>query len=155
MNWKPPMHRHSSGCYTHSKNLISMRRLSPPTARGASLKGQLFASTDLRLNQTNDWPVPPDKGYPTLDKELPEKRWHFTAETERVERCRIAAIFSVRGPGESDPDFSITASENQIALSAGNTTAQINLSPDESTVLSLSSGPEKSDHSVLISRSII
>ncbi|MDE2797282.1 MAG: hypothetical protein OXI94_01320, partial [Gemmatimonadota bacterium] len=87
-------------------------------------------------------PVPPDKGYPTLDKELPEKRWHFTAETDRVKRCRIAAIFSVRGPGESDPDFSITASENQIALSAGNTTAQINLSPDECTVLSLSSGSE-------------
>ena len=110
--------------------------------KGASLKGQLFASTDLRLSQTDDWPVPPDKGYPTLDKELPEKRWHFTAETERVKRCRIAAIFSVRDPDENDPDFSITASENQIALSAGNTTAQINLSPDESTVLSLSSGLE-------------
>ena len=110
--------------------------------KGASLKGQLFASTDLRLSQTNAWPVAPDKGYPTLDKELPEKRWHFTAETERAKRCRIAAIFSVRGPDESDPDFSITAPENQIALSAENTTAQINLSPDESTVLSLLSGSE-------------
>ncbi len=110
--------------------------------KGASLKGQLYGSTDLRLSQTNAWPIAPDKGYPTLDKELPEKRWHLTAETERVERCRIAAIFSVRGPGECDPDFSMTVSENQIALSAENTTAQINLSPDESTVLSLSSGPE-------------
>ena len=110
--------------------------------KGASLKGQLFGSTDLRLSQTNAWPIAPDKGYPTLDKELPEKRWHLTAETERVERCRIAAIFSVRGPGESDPDFSMTVSENQIALSAENTTAQINLSPDESTVFSLSSRSE-------------
>ena len=112
--------------------------------KGASLKGQLFGSTDLRLSQTDAWPVAPDKGYPTLDKELPEKRWHLTAETERVERCRIAAIFSVRGPGESDPDFSIAVSENQIALNAENTTAQIkiNLSLDESTVLSLSSGSE-------------
>ena len=140
MNWKPPKHRHSSGCYTHSKNLISMQTTVTSNRKGASLKGQLFGSTDLRLSQTNAWPVPPDKGYPTLDKELPEKRWHFTAETERVKRCRIAAIFSVRGPGESDPDFSITASENQIALSTGNTMAQINLRPDESIVLDLSSG---------------
>ena len=103
MNWKPPKPRHFSGCYTHSKNLISMQTTVTSNRKDASLKGQLFGSTDLRLSQTNAWPVPPDKGYPTLDKELPEKRWHFTAETERVKRCRIAAIFSVRGPGESDP----------------------------------------------------
>ncbi len=110
--------------------------------KGASLKGQLFGSTDLRLSQTNAWPVAPDKGYPTLERELPEKCWHFTAKAETAARCRIAAVFSARGPDERDPEFSLAVSDGQLALFAGNTTADVKLSPDERVVLSLSSGSD-------------
>ena len=110
--------------------------------KGAALKARLFASTSLRLSQTNAWPVPPDKGYPTLERELPQKRWHFTAETERVAQCRIAAVCSVQGPNERAPDFSLAVSDGRIALLVGDATAEINLSADESTVLALSAGSD-------------
>ena len=109
---------------------------------GASLTGQLFGSVGFEMDQTDDWLVEPDKGFPTLTLPLPDKRWHFTAETEPVDRCRIAAIFYVCGPGEDAPEFSVTESNGQITLTAQDATAQINLSADEKTVLSLSSGSD-------------
>ena len=110
--------------------------------KGAALTARLFASTALRLSQTDAWPVPPDKGYPTLDRELPPKRWHLTAETEKVARCRIAAVCAVQGPNERAPDFSLTVSDGRIALSVGDATAEIDLSADERAVLALSAGSD-------------
>jgi hypothetical protein len=76
--------------------------------KGAALTGSVYASTTLSLRQTDDWLVAPDEGYPTLTRPLPPKRWHLTAETDApVSRCRMAALFSVQGPGEQAPDLKI------------------------------------------------
>jgi hypothetical protein len=101
---------------------------------GASLTGHLLSSTDLSLSQTDEWIVQPDEGYPTLTKPLPPKRWHFTTKSESVARCRIAALFSVQGPGESAKNLNISTDGDSVLFDLeenGETYAgEIDLSPD-------------------------
>ena len=112
---------------------------------GASLEGRLFCSNTLSLSQTNAWHVAPDKGYPTLEKELPEKRWHFTAEAERTDRCRIVAVFSVQGSGEDKPEFSVTELDRTLTIEAPDVTAQVSIDENATTVLTVSSEGESMD----------
>jgi hypothetical protein len=119
-----------------AQTLVSRRQ-------GASLRGQLYASTALTLSQTDEWPIAPDEGYPTLTRPLPEKRWHLTAETERTDRIRIAAFFTVRGPGESVPEMSLSAEESRIAFRCGSgARGWIDLSPGSGDLLKVSCGEE-------------
>jgi hypothetical protein len=112
---------------------------------GASLTGSVYASTALSLCQTDDWIVAPDKGFPTLTKPLPPKRWHVTAETnEQTDRCRIAAIFSVRGPGEDAPEINTQQDGDRVLFEyqANGSTCrgQISLDPNASGILMIDSG---------------
>jgi hypothetical protein len=107
--------------------------------KGASLNGQLFASSTLSLSQTDEWPVHPIEGYPTYDGELPEKRWHFSAETEEAVCCRIAAVFSVQGPGEERPEFSVKHSGQSLTVAANGVTANVSLDENASNILTVSS----------------
>ena len=107
--------------------------------KGASLHGQLFASSTLSLSQTDEWLVDPIKGYPIYDGELPKKRWHFTAETEASKRCRIAAVFSVRGPGEDAPEFSVKHTDQTLSVAANGVIATVSLDESASNVLTVSS----------------
>ena len=84
---------------------------------GASLTGHLYASTSLSLQQTDDWIIQPSEGYPTLTKPQPPKRWHFTAETTPIRRCRIASIFSVHGPGDQEPEIDFSADQDTVSFS--------------------------------------
>lgn len=119
------------------------RRMVTSRRNGASLSGQLYASTALTLSQTDAWPVAPDEGYPTLSRPLPEKRWHFTAQTERTNRIRIACVFSVQGPGEVPPDVRVSIEGNRIAFEYGSDVAgSIDLSPDSREVFQVSCGAE-------------
>ena len=63
-------------------------------------------------------------------------------ETEKVARCRIAAVCAVQGPNERAPDFSLAVSDGRIALSVGDATAEIDLSAAERVVLALSAGSD-------------
>lgn len=81
---------------------------------GAKLLGHLFSSTSLSLRQTDEWPVAPDKGYPTLTKPLPKKRWHLTAETDSTDQCRIAALFAAAGPEESPAELNAVQEESML-----------------------------------------
>jgi len=109
--------------------------------KGASLAGRLYASTDLTLSQTDAWPVAPDEGYPTLTRPLPAKRWHFTAETERTDRIRIAAICTVQGPGEQEPDLNVSVQGKRITFRYGqDVTGRLGLSPDSDEVLQVRQG---------------
>ena len=110
---------------------------------GASLTGRLYASSALTLSQTDAWPVAPDKGYPTLTRPLPDRRWHFTAETEQTNRIRIASIFSVQGPGEDAPDLSVSSEGSRIVFRYGQgVTGYVDLSPGSGGVLRASCGEE-------------
>jgi hypothetical protein len=84
---------------------------------GASLTGHLYASASLSLRQTDDWIIQPDEGYPTLTKPHPPKRWHFTAETTPIERCRIASIFTVHGPGDPKTDIDFSVDQDAVSFS--------------------------------------
>ena len=110
---------------------------------GASLTGLLHASTPLRLRQTDAWPIAPDEGYPTLKRPVPEKRWHFTAESERTDRIRIASIFSATGPGESALGLHVSVAGDRVAFDYQGATGYIDLSPDSSEVLRANCGAEQ------------
>ncbi len=107
--------------------------------KGTSLKGQLFASCELSIEQTDDWLVAPNKGYPTYDGDMPDKRWHFTAESEERARCRIAAVFSVRGPDEEEPDYTLEHSNQMITVTVDGVSAKVALDENASNVLSVTS----------------
>jgi len=106
---------------------------------GATLIVRLLASTDLSLSQIDDWPIEPDKGYPSLTRPLPPKRWHFTAETDRTDSCRIAALFSVQGPGEEAPNLDISRDGNRVSfefeVSEATYAGEINLSPEATSLI--------------------
>lgn len=112
---------------------------------GATLTGQIFSSTGLSLSQNDDWPVATDKGFPTLKKPLPAKRWHFTAETQaQTNQCRIATLFTVQGPNEEAPNITINQEDNRIQFEyiTNNNTYQglINLDPNASGLIMLDDG---------------
>lgn len=122
----------------NTNSIISQRH-------GATLTGNIYASTPLSLSQTDDWPVAPDKGFPTLKKPLPPKRWHLTAETqENTNRCKIATLFSVQDPNEDAPDLQINQDGNRIQFeynTQGNTyRGLINLDPNASGLIMLDDG---------------
>jgi hypothetical protein len=107
---------------------------------GATLTGNVYASTNLSFSQTDNWIVAPDKGFPTLKKPLPPKRWHFTAETtEQTNQCRIATIFSVQGPDEDAPEINIQQDGDRVQFEYNNLRGQISLSPNASGVLMIDS----------------
>ena len=121
-----------------NENAVVSRR------KGASLTGRLYASTDLKLSQTDAWPVAPDKGYPTLTRPLPAKRWHFTAETKRTDRIRIASVFSVQAPGEEAPDLNVSVEGGRIGFQYGRSvTGYVDLSSDGSEVIQVRCGAEE------------
>jgi hypothetical protein len=108
---------------------------------GASLTGQLYASTGLRVSQTDRWPIEPDEGYPTLTRPVPPRRWHLAAETGAVERVRIACVFNVQGPSERAPDLSVKRSGERILLQWGpDASGEICLDPDAASVLRVRHG---------------
>lgn len=112
--------------------------------KGACLRGYLFGSTDFTLTQTDAWPLAPDVGFPTVKKPWPERRWHFTAETQsKTERYRIAAIFAVRGPGEPEPEFTIETGPDRVIVSASVFEVAVDLSVDCDHILSLTGSGEE------------
>ena len=120
---------------------ISRSGCSDPFPR---IRGQLYTSTPLALSQTDEWPVAPDEGYPTLTRPLPPKRWHFTAQTERTDQMRIACLFSAQGPGEEAPDLCLSVQDSQVVLRVGQSVAgQIDLAPDSGSALQASCGKEQ------------
>lgn len=117
-----------------TNNIVTSKR------NGATLTGNIYASTNLSLSQTDDWIIAPDKGFPTLKKPLPPKRWHFTAETtEQTNQCRIATIFSVQGPDEDSPEINIQQDGDRVQFEYNNLRGQISLSPNASGVLMIDS----------------
>jgi hypothetical protein len=118
-----------------NNNAITSKR------KGATLTGSVYASTNLSLSQTDDWIVAPDKGFPTLTKPLPPKRWHLTAETkEQTNQCRIASIFSVQGPGEETPDISIQQDGDRVLFEYNTHRGQVSLNPNASGILMIDGG---------------
>jgi hypothetical protein len=108
--------------------------------KGATLTGNVYASTNLSISQTDAWPVAPDKGFPTLTKPLPPKRWHLTAETnEQTNQCRIATLFTVQGPGEEAPSINIQQEGDRVQFEYNTLRGQISLSPNASGVIMIDS----------------
>ena len=104
---------------------------------GAQLTGRLASSTGLSISQTDEWPVAPDEGYPTLTKPLPPKRWHFTAETaEKVEQCRIACVFDVGGVGDPT-NLDLEHDGDELGFHTDRSQARINLSPEAPGILEI------------------
>ena len=109
--------------------------------KGATLTGNIYASTNLSLSQTDDWIVAPDKGFPTLKKPLPPKRWHFTAETtDQTNQCRIASIFSVQGPDEDAPKINIQQDGDRVQFEYNTARGLISLDPNASGILMIDGG---------------
>jgi hypothetical protein len=111
--------------------------------RGALLSGQIVASTPLRLSQTDAWPIEPDEGYPTLTRPLPEKRWHLTAETDRVQGVRIACVFSAQGPDEPAPIVRLEVDGDRARFGWDDGEGRIDLSPASPQILDLDLGAER------------
>jgi hypothetical protein len=129
--------RFELGVYEGAQRIVSRRK-------GASLSGRLYASTPLRVSQTDAWPIQPDEGYPSLARPLPEKRWHLTAETERTERVRIACVFSAQGPDARTPPVAVTRTGDQLLVQCGEEVrAEADLAPDSPWVLGLRCGGER------------
>lgn len=99
--------------------------------KGAVLTARLFSQTSLGLWQTDAWPVAPDKGYTKLERPMPEKRWHFSASTERVQACRIAAVMTVRADGEPEPQVEVTPRHSGLEVKEGESRARIDLGKGE------------------------
>lgn len=103
--------------------------------RDAILSGQLFASSPLTLSQTDDWVVEPDAGFTDFDRPLPDKRWHFTAQTkENVNRLRIASIMTCWMEGETEPEIEWTQEASRISLRYESEAVHIDLEQGESLI---------------------
>lgn len=101
----------------------------------ASMDVHLLTPGGVTLSQTDEWPLAPKTGYPTATRREPPKLWHLTATTrERTRSHRIAAIFLVRGPGES-PECRVTRGDGDIVRvetegTGGPARVDIRLSPE-------------------------
>jgi hypothetical protein len=68
---------------------------------------RLVTPGGFRFTQTDAWPIDPKTGFPTASRPLPQKLWHFEAETrQRSPRRRIAALMIVR-EGDEQPRCSL------------------------------------------------
>ncbi len=67
----------------------------------ARMRVHLATPGGFRFTQTDEWPVAPSAGFPTLTRPEPPRQWHFTATTrERAPRRRIAAVMVVDAESE-------------------------------------------------------
>ncbi len=67
----------------------------------ATMQVRLYGAGRMAFAQTDEWPVEPRKGFPTATAPEPEKRWHFTATTNRDAAARrIAAVMTISAGNE-------------------------------------------------------
>ena len=56
----------------------------------------MLTADGFSFRQTNQWPVDPKKGFPTVKASPPEAQWHFTADTRtKAAARRILAVMSI------------------------------------------------------------
>mgnify|MGYP006279472329 CR=1 FL=1 len=96
---------------------------------GARMRVHLASTAQMALEQTNEWPVAPHKGFPDVDEPRPEKRWHLTGTiASPMTNCRIGAIMTVAGPGEALPEWGRRQTEdNMLEASLRSTTGELSL----------------------------
>jgi hypothetical protein len=62
----------------------------------ATMTVDLLTADGFSFRQTNQWPVDPKKGFPTVKASPPEAQWHFTADTRtKAAARRILAVMSI------------------------------------------------------------
>ncbi len=102
----------------------------------AAAKVHLVSQGGFRFSQTNEWPVDPRKGFPTVKIPPPGKQWHFTAETnDMATHRRIAAIMVVYENGNT-PAYTIDKPDQDsimVRAQFGGDSAHISINLDASS----------------------
>jgi len=116
----------------HAKEKFSLdegRQVILSRRGGAEMTVQLFTRGGFAFSQTNEWTVSPREGFPKTREKLPEKQWHFTAETRgKSTRRRIAAVMAVKD-GAEKPTWEAKYARGVVVVkaSAGDVRAEIRI----------------------------
>jgi len=89
------------------------------------------SASALDFSQTDEWPVPPKKGYPMVKASDPARQWHFMAKTADAHTGHRLAAVMVVGDQEHMPEYEVNSSNGMLVVIAdleeGDAIAKIDL----------------------------